>query len=398
LAACKTILGADAGLVAVRAVGGSGLEVTLFDPGSLELDLADGLPPPLRHLSARAVKAGRTVFANDLSKGTATIRPPGDRSVPHSALYAPIVIAGEVAGLLGLIDKLGGFSAADSKLAEVFAEMTAVAMLRSDTTHGFESDRTALEGEVRDAATQLGQAEGKWRTENAVLLEEAQASTVRMQSLSRRLVEVQESERRHIARELHDEAGQALASLRFGLRLLEREADEGGSITGRVAELVQRTDDLIEGLHRLAADLRPASLDHVGLEAALREYSRSIGSKFDFAVRFKTRGFTGERLPAVVETALYRVVQEAMTNVVRHAGATRVDVLVERSADRVMVMVEDDGVGFEPDRVERGAHFGLLGLRERADALGGTLTVESRPGGGTTVVVEVSSADPHPDR
>jgi signal transduction histidine kinase len=99
-----------------------------------------------------------------------------------------------------------------------------------------------------------------------------------------------------------------------------------------------------------------------------------------------------------VETALYRVVQEAMTNVARHAGATRVDVLVERGADRVLVMVEDDGAGFEPDRVERGAHFGLLGLRERADALGGTLTVESRPGAGTTVVVEVSSADPHPDR
>ena len=161
---------------------------------------------------------------------------------------------------------------------------------------------------------------------------------------------------------------------------------------------MQLTDDLIDGLHRLAADLRPASLDHLGLEAALSEYSRSTGSKFGLTIRFKARGFTSERLPAVVETALYRVVQEAMTNVVRHARATRVDVLVERSVDRVKVMVEDDGVGFEPDRVERGAHFGLLGLRERADALGGTLTVESRPEAGTTVVVEVSSADPHPDR
>jgi signal transduction histidine kinase len=124
---------------------------------------------------------------------------------------------------------------------------------------------------------------------------------------------------------------------------------------------------------------------------------RSAGSKFGLAVRFKARGFTSERLPTVVETALYRVIQEAMTNVVRHARATRVDVLAERHGDRVKVMVEDDGVGFEPDKVQRGDHFGLLGLRERAEALGGTLTVESAPGAGTTVVVEVASADPHPD-
>jgi signal transduction histidine kinase len=158
------------------------------------------------------------------------------------------------------------------------------------------------------------------------------------------------------------------------------------------------TDAVIDGLHRLAADLRPASLDHLGFEAAVRQYSRSIGSKFGLVVRFKARGFGSERLPTAVETALYRVVQEAMTNVVRHARATRVDVLAEHRGDRVMVMIEDDGVGFEPDRVQRGNHFGLLGLAERAEALGGTLTVESRPGGGTTVVVEVPSADPHPDR
>ncbi len=151
---------------------------------------------------------------------------PGGRSLPHSALFAPIVIAGDVAGLLGLIDKPGGFSAEDSRLAEVFAEMSAVAMLRSHTVHGFESSQSALETEARDAATQLWQAEGK----NAVLFEQMQASTARMQSLSRRLVEAQESERRRIARELHDEAGQALASLRFGLRLLEREIGEGGSV------------------------------------------------------------------------------------------------------------------------------------------------------------------------
>ncbi len=100
----------------------------------------------------------------------------------------------------------------------------------------------------------------------------------------------------------------------------------------------------------------------------------------------------------MVETALYRVVQEAMTNVARHAQATRVDILLERSGDRVKVMVEDDGVGFDPAEVQRGDHFGLLGMRERAEALGGSMNLESALGSGTTVVVEVASADPHPDR
>ena len=234
--------------------------------------------------------------------------------------------------------------------------------------------------------------------ENAILFEQMQALTVRMKMLTRRLVELHESERRDIARELHDEAGQALTSLRFGLRLLERVIDEGGDVTGRIAELMQMTDAVIDGLHRLAADLRPASLDHLGLDAALRQYARTAAAESGLAVRFSARGFTSDRLPAVVETDLFRIVQEALTNVVRHARATRVDILVECRRDRAMVMIEDDGVGFEPDRVVGEDHFGLLGMRERAEALGGTLAIESTPGAGTTVVVEVPSADPHPDR
>jgi signal transduction histidine kinase len=528
LGPCKTILGADAGLVAVCAADGKGFAVALLDPGNFELGSAAGLPAPLRRLSALAAK-GRTVFANDLSKSTAKESPPGRRSVPESALLAPIIIAGDAAGLLGLIDKPGGFSAADCELAEVFAEMIAVAMLRHEAEqrarHVADSLREATVALTRsldretvlttlldrlrrmvpfDRATVMlvdeasrvsvravfdgdrvvpltpevrpefdptdhpivhgilttgtavlipdvrahpewslptdGSSEASWMgiplfargevaglvslskrepgyfsdehvrlaeamssqasvaVENAVLFEQMQASTARMQSLSRRLVEVQESERRHIARELHDEAGQALVSLRYGLRLLEREIDAGGSVTERVAELVQRTDAVIDSLHRLAADLRPVSLDHLGLDAALRQYSRSAGSELGLEVRFKARGFTSERLPAAVETDLYRVVQEAMTNVARHARATRVDVLVERRGDRVLVMVEDDGVGFEPELAQLGDHFGLLGIRERAEALGGTLAVESAPGAGTTVVVEVPSVDPHPDR
>jgi signal transduction histidine kinase len=241
-------------------------------------------------------------------------------------------------------------------------------------------------------------AEASLAVDNAVLSEEVKASKARLQTVSRRLVEAQERERRHIARELHDEAGQALASLRFGLRLLEKEAGEGEPVTARIAELLRTTDAVIDGLHRLAADLRPASLDYLGLEAALRQYTRAIASTYGLAVRFKSRGFAAERLPAAVETALFRVVQEAVTNVVRHARANRVDVLLEHRGARVLAMIEDDGIGFEPESAQSGERFGLLGLRERAEILDGSLTVESAPGSGTTVVVEVASADPYPDR
>lgn len=675
LEASRSLLGAGAGIVALRAANGKGFEVARLEAGGLEVDAAAGLPAPLRRLASRLARTGRTVFANDLAQPAAATAA-GLLSAPSNALLAPILLEGEVAGLLGLLDKPGGFSEADSQLAEVFAEMAAIALSGSRTVNGLERNRKSLQKEVRNGAAQLVQAGRQFETlvrslpdvivrfdpglrylyvspeverttgrparaflgrtsqeagvppelvvardeavrrvfatgrperlelslpsrrglrhfdcrlvpesgpegtvasvlsvarditdrrlaydserrarqvaealreatvaltrsldreavlatlldrlrglvpfdralvmlleeasrvsvralfdgdrvqalapelrsafdanahpvlqgiltsgtavlipdlrahpgwslpadpesetswmgvplfargdvaglfslskrepgyfneehvklaealssqasvavENAILFEQMQAATVRMRLLSRRLVEVQENERRRIARELHDEAGQALASLRFGLRLLERELDTGRSGSERLTELVQRTDQVIDGLHRLAADLRPASLDHLGLEAALRQYARSAGSESGLAVRFKARGLADGRLPMVVETALYRVVQEAVTNVLRHARATRVDVLLERGGDRVMAMVEDNGVGFDPAGVRSSDCLGLVGLRERAEALGGTLTVESAPGAGTTVVVEVSSADPNPDR
>lgn len=288
---------------------------------------------------------------------------PTDRSSEASWMGVPLFARGDVTGLFSLSKREPGyFSQEHVKLAEAMSSQASVAV------------------------------------ENAILFEQMQAATARMQALSRRLVEVQEDERRHIARELHDEAGQILTSLRFGLLLLKQDADAGQSVSDRVTELVQKADSVIDGLRRLAADLRPASLDHLGLEPAVRQLTRSAAADQGLETRFKARGFSGKRLPAVIETALYRIVQEAMANVVRHAKATRVDVLLEHRGERVMVMVEDDGIGFELGQVQRGHHYGLLGLEERAEALHGTLTLESSPGAGTTVVVEVPSADPNSDR
>ena len=167
LDACRTILGADAGLVAVCAAGGKDLEVVLLDPGNLELDDDARLPAPLRHLCARAAKSGRTLLANDLATGAASAPPRdthGVRSVLDSALLAPVVIAGEVAGLLGLVNRPGAFSTDNSRLAEVFAEMAAVAMLNSRTFNGLEKNRKALQREVLEGSTKLHQAEETFKT------------------------------------------------------------------------------------------------------------------------------------------------------------------------------------------------------------------------------------------
>ncbi len=290
-------------------------------------------------------------------------RAPDGRSDESSWLGVPLFARGAVAGLFSLSkQEVRYFNDEHVRVAEALSSQASVAV------------------------------------ENAVLFEQMQAATERMQTLSRRLVEVQENERRTVARELHDEAAQALVSLRYGLQLLERETGGREGVAARVAELKQTTDAVIDSLHRLAGALRPASLDLVGLEAALRQYLRSVEAKWGLTARFKARGLKDERLPAAVETALYRVVQEAVTNVVRHAAATRVDVLAERRDDRVRVLVEDDGKGFVPGRAEGGERLGLIGMRERAEALGGTLTVESAPGEGTTIAVEVACGDPHPDR
>ncbi len=233
--------------------------------------------------------------------------------------------------------------------------------------------------------------------QNAWLFEQVRAGRERLQTLSRRLVEVQESERRYIARELHDEAGQALTSLMVGLRLLEREAQQPEAVVAGVAELKRLVDRVLENLHRLAMDLRPASLDHLGLVAALRQYAEALSDQHGLVVQFETVGLC-DRLPSDVESSIYRMVQEALTNVIRHARATRVDVLLEQRDDKLIVIVEDNGVGFDPMAAMQNGHLGLFGVRERAEMLGGTLVLESAAGAGTTLLMEVPYGDPHPHR
>jgi signal transduction histidine kinase len=199
------------------------------------------------------------------------------------------------------------------------------------------------------------------------------------------LVEAQELERRRLARELHDETGQALTSILLGLKGLDEavEGEAGHDAVGALRELVVAT---LQDVRRLAVELRPKVLDDFGLVPALERLTETLAEQTGMQVRFEA-ALPSERLPPEIETALYRIVQEALTNVVKHARAGSVSVVLTRKPSSVAALVEDDGHGFDPAHVRDGG-FGLVGMRERVGLFDGRLQVESGEDG-TTLVAEV---------
>jgi signal transduction histidine kinase len=210
-----------------------------------------------------------------------------------------------------------------------------------------------------------------------------------------KVISAQEEERKRIARELHDEASQALTSLMLGLKHLEEHGGEK-SMQHKVAELRSLASDTLDQMHDLALELRPTALDDLGLVAALDRYVKDYAEKHGLNADFHAGSLDTGRLPPQEETALYRIAQEALTNVVKHAGAENVSILLEQRDNTAVLIVEDDGKGFDLEAVTRAGgraqRLGLLGMEERASLIGGRLTIESRPGGGTAVFVEIPIA------
>jgi signal transduction histidine kinase len=241
-----------------------------------------------------------------------------------------------------------------------------------------------LEAKIGERTAELSRVN---RTLQAEVAEHKKAEAARGQLL-RRLVTAQEEERRRISRELHDQMGQYLSTLMLRLKTLRPLAAGHGQARATLRQLEELTGRLVDEVHHLAWELRPAALDDLGLHTALQNYAEKWSERGGVAVDFHASGLERERLPPEVETTVYRVVQEALTNVLRHAGARRVSVIVERRRDHVLVIVEDDGDGFEVEEVSlvpgSGRGLGLLGMRERVALVGGALSLDSSPGAGTT--------------
>jgi signal transduction histidine kinase len=232
-------------------------------------------------------------------------------------------------------------------------------------------------------------------------LREAERRETLRAELYRRVVGAQEAERQRIARELHDETGQSLTAIGMGMRAVEssmqRDPEKASRQLGELENLVDRS---LNELQRLIADLRPSHLDDLGLPAALRWYAGEVESRTPLKVCVEVFG-EPRTLPGAVNTAMFRISQEALTNVIRHAKATEARVRLRFGEERVELVVSDNGTGFDPRPIhgrERPA-FGLLGIEERATLLGGSARIRSRPGEGTTVDVYVpyraDSEDPH---
>lgn len=255
--------------------------------------------------------------------------------------------------------------------------------LLSQESDFFSTDRQLLLGSYANLAAVVIQ--------NSWLFEEVRNSNRQLHGLSQRLIKAQEDERLNLSRELHDESGQLLAGLLFELGILERNALNPKKVEEKIQELKTTAHELQDNLHKLAVNLRPASLDHLGLVTALEQFVNDFRRQFNIRVEFEAVGMQEQRLSSEVETAIYRIVQESLTNVVLHARATLVDVLISQRNDHVVATIEDNGVGFLPTMPAVEEHLGLFGMRERVEMLSGRFTIESSPGKGTTVNVEIPS-------
>jgi two-component system, NarL family, sensor histidine kinase DevS len=322
------------GELRVAAADGEGADA--FGLVGMQLGIADSK-------AGRVLERGRSERIDSVLDDPEIDQSAARRLGARSALYVPLLVAGGSIGVVVAHDRVGpesAFGEEDLRLAESLASRAAIAVDLSQRVS-------------RDAV--------------------------------RRVVEAQELERARLARELHDETGQALTSILLGLRSLENRLDseEGRAAAAELRELVVST---LQDVRRLAVELRPSALDDFGLVAAIERLTETFAAGSGIAVDLEAR-LGDERLPGEIETALYRLVQEALTNVLKHAGAERVRVLLARDGAGVTAVVEDDGSGF--DEAGRNGGLGLTGMRERLNIVGGRLTIDSSSGRGTTLLAEV---------
>ena len=330
-------------LVTIALPAGEGLRIEAADGDGAEAFV--GLIFP-RHDSktGRVLERGRSERVDSLLEDPEVHQDAGRRMGARTGLYVPLVLRDRAIGVLVAHDKLGTdqrFDSADLRLAEQFADRAAVAVDLSRRV-------------ARDAL--------------------------------RRVVAGQEVERRRLARELHDETGQALTSILLSLRSVE-ESGSGGDLRKSVSDVRELVVATLQDVRRLAVQLRPQALDDFGLVPALERLVQTFSEATAISVELEAQ-LGDDRLPAEVETTLYRIIQEALTNVVKHAEAKSLSVLLVRREDSVTVVIEDDGLGFDPTSTREDG-LGLLGMRERVELHDGHLRIESSAGSGTTLVVEM---------
>jgi signal transduction histidine kinase len=347
----------------MRAFHAEGGGVLLLRPGGrLELKASRGLEPELaRHFSGpvgkgfagRIARTGRAKIILDVRRDALT-RSSDICRVFRTLWGVPLVVKGRVTGVLHLnFAREYACLPREMRLLEAVAERCALAL------------------------------------EKAQLMEALADREKQIRKMSEHMLKVEEQERRRISRELHDEVGQAMLVVRLYLEMLHQELrSRAPQLLTKVSEALAVIDGTIRDMRRLIAALSPTVLEQLGLEAALRQFVTNFGRSFPVHVRLKLRRLG--RLPQDAEIMLYRLVQECFTNVIKHSRAENVLLAVHRSNGRVHLRVEDDGIGFDPDRaVQKRGSFGLAGMGERVALLGGQMEIKSRPKEGARISIQI---------
>lgn len=312
---------------------------------SLPLTKNDG-----RGISVAVVRSGQAICVADITKDDRYVAINGELDI-RAELCVPVKIGDAVIGVLNVESKeIGRFTQADQQLLQTLADQMAVAL------------------------------------ENARLFEQVQVGRQRLQALSSRLVEVQEGERRHLARELHDEVGQVLTGVKLLLQMGSAMPEVQAKT--KLTQALELVDELMARVQELSLDLRPTMLDDLGLIPTLAWQFKRYTAQTNIKVDFKYIG-AQQRFAPTIETAAFRIVQEALTNVARHANVDEVSIQLWVEADRLRLQIEDQGTGFDPRTVlASNSSNGLSGMQERAKLVGGQLRIESALGDGAQLLAE----------
>ena len=292
-------------------------------------------------------------------------------------------IAGPIAKLTELARTLGVGGKVDPPVTGI-NEADLVARALCSTSRDLSrrtQELTETIAALRISETRLRQASG-----------DLQQALDQRTELLNRMVSAQESERQRIARELHDHFEQYFVAMLLGLNAAEKAWSRGDKGHQGIAELKEITLSVSRDVHQLSLELRPTALDDFGLEAAMANYLEKWRERFSLDVDF-VGNLRGRRLPPPIEITLYRVLQEAMTNVAKHANAAKISVALEADPAEVRLIVEDDGTGFDKETAAAPGGpangFGLLGIRERLAAVGGSLIIETAPKRGTALFCQI---------
>lgn len=328
---------------------------------------AIGHDPEGRGLLGEVIIADRPVRLEDLGSDPSSCGFPEGHPAMGTFLGVPIVRAGRRYGNLYVTEKLGGvpFDETDESLVVALAAFAAGAIETTELVAS-EASRAAAEERVRSRRDLLGH-----------------------------IIAAQEAERARVSRDLHDDIGQALASVLLGLRLVEGSLSspevDADDARRRLVDLRELVADGIRRTRELAFDLRPTVLDDIGLVPALHRLKEDLTARTGQRIELDTAALLPEeRLPAEIETAIYRVVQEALTNVIRHADASTASVTLTPRDGHIRVFIEDDGVGYDTAHQPGRPHLGIEGMLQRAELVEGSLSITATPGEGTVVLLEVT--------